>query len=82
MQYGAFRMSMSSVNPDRVESPRRPLRRLARELIALVLVKIVLLTLIWWVAIAPYARPDTRPVAMQQWLAPASSSSTPHTDSP
>ena len=64
------------------DAPRRPLRRLARELILLVLAKIVLLTLIWWVAIAPYARPDTRPAAIQHLLAPASASSTSHADSP
>jgi hypothetical protein len=60
------------------DAPRRPLRRLARELILLVLAKI----LIWWVAIAPYARPDTRPAAIEHLLAPASASSTSHADSP
>jgi hypothetical protein len=75
-------MSMSPVKRESAESPRPPLRRLARELILLVVAKIVLLTLIWWVAMAPYARPDTRPAAMQQLLAPAPASSTPHTESP
>lgn len=64
------------------DAPRPKLRRLARELIVLVVAKIVLLTLIWWIAMAPYARPDTRPAAMQQLLAPANASSSPHTDSP
>ena len=56
--------------------PGRPLRRLARELILIVIAKIVLLTLIWWVAIAPHPRPDTRPAAIEHLLAPAASSST------
>ncbi len=73
-----------SVSSDTVhaDAPRRPLRRLARELILLVLAKIALLTLIWWVAIAPYARPDTRPAAIEHLLAPAAASSTSHADSP
>lgn len=80
-------MSMQTADPvsagtARPEPPRRPLRRLARELILLVLAKIVLLTLIWWVAMAPYARPDTRPAAIEHLLAPAAASSTSHADSP
>jgi hypothetical protein len=73
-----------SVSSDSVpgDAPRRPLRRLARELILLVFAKIALLMLIWWVAIAPYARPDTRPAAIEHLLAPASASSTSHADSP
>jgi hypothetical protein len=73
-----------SVSSDTAHSelPRRPLRRLAHELILLVLAKIVLLTLIWWVAIAPYARPDTRPAAIEHLLAPVSASSSQHADSP
>ena len=54
---------------------RPPLRRLARELIWIVIAKLVLLTLIWWVAIAPHPRPDTRPAAIEHLLAPAASSS-------
>jgi hypothetical protein len=75
-------MSMLSVSQKRVGLPRRPLHQLARELILLVLAKLVLLTLIWWVAAAHYARPDTRPAAIEHLLAPASASTTPHTDSP
>ncbi len=75
-------MSMPPVNTKRVAWPRRPLRRLARELVLLVIAKLVLLTLIWWVAMAPYARPDTRPAALERLLGPAPASSTPHTDSP
>ncbi|WP_281850508.1 cytochrome oxidase putative small subunit CydP [Dyella sp. GSA-30] len=54
---------------------RRPLRRLALELILLVIVKIAVLTLIWWVAIAPHPRPDASPQAIEHLLAPATSSS-------
>jgi hypothetical protein len=80
-------MSMPSTDPMLVDRalatpPRRPLRRLARELILLVLAKIVLLTLIWWVAMTPYPRPDTRPDAIEHLLAPASTSSTSHAGSP
>lgn len=77
-------MSMLSVSHRRVELSRRPLRRLTRELVLLVLAKLVLLTLIWWVATAHYARPDTRPAAIEHLLAPASASTStsPHTDSP
>jgi hypothetical protein len=75
-------MSMRSINPKRVELPRRPLRRLGGELILLVLAKITLLLLIWWVLIAPYARPDTRPAAIERLLAPATHPSPSHADHP
>jgi hypothetical protein len=76
--------SADSVAPDPATAAlqRRPLRQLARKLILLVIAKIVLLTLIWWVAMAPYARPDTRPAAIEHLLAPASASSTSRADSP
>ncbi|TCI07451.1 hypothetical protein EZM97_31510 [Dyella soli] len=61
---------------------RPPLRRLAGKLILLVLAKLVVLTLIWWVATAPYPRPDTRPAAIEHLLAPAPASSIPHADHP
>jgi len=51
------------------------LRRLGVELVLLVVAKIALLTLIWWVAIAPHPKPDTRPAAIERLLAPAPSSS-------
>lgn len=75
-------MSMRHINPDRVELPRRPLRRLGRELVLLVLAKIALLTLIGWVAMSSYKRPDTRPAAIEHLLAPAPASSTSPTDNP
>ncbi|MFC5742756.1 cytochrome oxidase putative small subunit CydP [Dyella tabacisoli] len=59
----------------------RPLRRLAVELILIVVAKVALLSLIWWVAIAPHPRPDTRPEAIEHLLAPAPSSS-PHEGQP
>jgi hypothetical protein len=80
-------MSMQSaapVAPDPATAAlqRRPLRQLARKLILVVIAKIVVLTLIWWVAMTPCARPDTRPAAIEHLLAPASASSTPRADSP
>ena len=68
-------MSTPSTQPGSREPQRPVLRRLARELILIVIAKIVLLTLIWWVAIAPHPRPDTRPAAIEHLLAPAASSS-------
>lgn len=68
--------------PSRATPRHRPLRRLARELILIVVAKIVLLTLIWWIAIAPHPRPDTRPAAIEQLLAPAASSSSAHKGHP
>lgn len=53
-------------------SPPRPLRRLSVELFLLVLAKIALLTLIWWIAIAPQPKPDTSPAAIGQLLGPTS----------
>ncbi|WP_266180668.1 cytochrome oxidase putative small subunit CydP [Dyella humicola] len=80
-------MSMQSADPVAPDPAtaawqRRPLRQLARKLILLVIAKIVLLTLIWWVAMTPYARPDTRPTAIEHLLAPAAASSTSRADSP
>jgi len=79
---GMSTQSADAVASDPAASQRRPLRRLTRELILLVIAKIVLLTLIWWVAIAPYGRPDTRPAAIEHVLAPAIASSTSRADSP
>lgn len=68
--------------PANVAPDSRPLRRLARELIFLVIAKIILLTLIWWIAIAPHPRPDTRPAAIEQLLGPAHSSTSAHQGHP
>lgn len=59
-------------------SGSRTLRLLARKLILLVIAKVVVLTAIWWIAIAPHPRPDTRPAAIERWLAPAQPSTTAH----
>lgn len=68
-------MSLSPAETLAASPPRRPLRRLGVELVLLVVAKIALLTLIWWVAIAPHPKPDTRPAAIERLLAPAPSSS-------
>ncbi|WP_232820862.1 cytochrome oxidase putative small subunit CydP [Dyella sp. C11] len=68
--------------PVPVDLPRPPLRRLARELIFLVVAKIAFISLIWWAVAAHYARPDTRPAAIEHLLAPAASSSSTQADSP
>jgi hypothetical protein len=53
-------------------APDRSLRRLALKLVLLVVAKIAVLTLIWWIAIAPHPRPDTSPAAVARQLAPSS----------
>ncbi|KRE89865.1 hypothetical protein ASG87_02635 [Frateuria sp. Soil773] len=68
-------MSQSPAETPAVPLPRRPLRRLGVELVLLVVAKIALLTLIWWVAIAPHPKPDTRPAAIERLLAPAPTAS-------
>ncbi|TBR36861.1 MULTISPECIES: cytochrome oxidase putative small subunit CydP [Dyella] len=74
---------MSSPQVLEVSAPDdRTLRRLARKLILLVIAKIVVLTAIWWIAIAPHPRPDTRPAAIEQLLAPAHSSTATNTGHP
>lgn len=74
---------MSSPLEARPSTPdSQTLRRLARKLILLVIAKVAVLTAIWWIAIAPHPRPDTRPAAIEQWLAPAHSSTSAHTGHP
>lgn len=68
-------MTMSVAVTQPAPNRHRPLRRLALELVLLVIVKIAVLTLIWWVAIAPHPRPDASPQAIEHLLAPATSSS-------
>ena len=80
-------MTKPSAGPDDparalVDLPRPPLRRLARELIVLVVAKIVVISLAWWAVATYYQRPDTRPATIEHVLAPASSSSSTHADSP
>ncbi|WP_426702013.1 cytochrome oxidase putative small subunit CydP [Rhodanobacter sp. Col0626] len=69
-------MSLSSVEPDRHVLPHRPLRRLTVELFGVVALKIMLLTLIWWVAFAPQPKPDVSPDAVAHRLAPTSQTPT------
>ncbi len=52
--------------------PQRPLRRLGGELLGLVGLKIVLLSLLWWLVFAPHPKPDASPEAISLRLAPAS----------
>ncbi|WP_266170653.1 cytochrome oxidase putative small subunit CydP [Dyella subtropica] len=75
-------MSMPLTQSNSTSHESRQLRRLARKLILIVIAKIALLTLIWWIAIAPHPRPDTRPVAIEHLLAPAASSSAAHKGHP
>ncbi|MEO8997712.1 MAG: cytochrome oxidase putative small subunit CydP [Rhodanobacter sp.] len=64
--------SLSS--PEQTHASPRPLRRLTLELFGVIALKIVLLTLIWWVVFAPQPKPDVSPAAIAGRLAPA----TPH----
>jgi hypothetical protein len=80
-------MSMPSAEPATpvpasVDLPKPPLRRLARELVLLVVAKIAIISLAWWAVASHVERPDTRPAAMEHLLAPAPSSSSTHADSP
>ena len=56
---------------------RRPLRRLFRDLALIVVVKIAVLMLIWYVAIRPVPRPDTTPNAIEHVLAPRADATPP-----
>lgn len=64
----------SSAPPGRAPAARRDLRRLAVELVGLVLVKIALLLAVYYAFFAPYPRPDTRPAAIERTLAPSQGS--------
>lgn len=64
-------MSMLPAESLRKGIPARPLRRLSVELFALVLAKIALLALLWWIAFAPHPKPDSSPAAIERLLAPA-----------
>jgi hypothetical protein len=68
-------MTMSVAATEQTPAVRKPLRRLGVKLVALVIAKIFVLTLIWWIAIAPHPRPDASPHAIERLLAPAHSSS-------
>jgi hypothetical protein len=53
---------------------RKPLRRLCLELALIVVAKLALLMLIWYVAFRPIPHPDTSPTAIERVLAPSQSS--------
>ena len=53
---------------------RKPLRRLCVELALIIVAKLALLMLIWYVAFRPVPRPDTSPTAIERVLAPSQSS--------
>ncbi len=55
---------------DKKKSPR-PLRRLTLELLCVILAKLVLLMLIWWLIFAPHPKPDTSANAIARRLAPS-----------
>jgi len=63
--------SMSPAEPPCEGLPARPLRRLSVELIVLIMAKIALLALLWWIAFAPHPKPDSSPAAIERLLAPA-----------
>jgi hypothetical protein len=68
-------MPSSAATPlptENVSTPHRPLRRLTFELFAIIVLKIALLTLIWWLLFAPQPKPDTSPQAIAHLLAPTS----------
>ncbi|RCS29709.1 hypothetical protein DEO45_11220 [Rhodanobacter denitrificans] len=62
--------AVSSVPPEGLRTPPRPLRRLTLELFGIVALKIAALALIWWVVFAPQPKPDASPGAIAQRLAP------------
>jgi len=45
-------------------------RRFGREILILIVLKIVLLTLLWWVAIKPLPRVEQSPAAVAKHLVP------------
>jgi len=53
---------------------KKPLPRLVLELSAIVVAKLALLMLIWYVAIRPLPRADVSPAGVGRMLAPASAS--------
>ncbi|GAB2564493.1 hypothetical protein ISP15_14435 [Dyella jejuensis] len=66
-------MHMLPSGSNRLSSPRRPLRRLSAELIAIVLAKVAFFALLGWYLTAHYPRPDTHPAAIEHLLAPSAS---------
>jgi hypothetical protein len=54
--------------------PAPNLKPLGLKLVLLVVLKVLFLTVLWYVAIRPHPRPDTSPNALEQQLGPHSSS--------
>jgi hypothetical protein len=80
MRYGchaAMTVIVTPSKPARAPASRKPLRRLFLDLAVIVVAKIALLMLIWYVAIRPVPRPDTRPNAIERVLAPSADTSPP-----
>ena len=46
-------------------------RRFGIEFALIIVVKLLLLTAIWWICFRPHPRPDTSPAAIERHLAPA-----------
>ncbi len=58
--------------PETIGTPRRSLRRLTLELFVIIVLKITLLMVIWWLAFAPHPKPDASADAIARRLAPTS----------
>lgn len=71
MLHGVARVSVSSAESFRIAVQRKPLRRLSVELFLVVLAKIALLALIWWLAFAAHPKPDSSPAAIERLLMPS-----------
>ncbi|MEP6898298.1 MAG: cytochrome oxidase putative small subunit CydP [Rhodanobacter sp.] len=57
--------------PENIGTPQRSLRRLTLELFVIIVLKVTVLMVIWWVAFAPHPKPDASPAAIARQLAPA-----------
>jgi hypothetical protein len=53
---------------------KRPLRRLAVELVLVVIAKVAFLMLIWWLVFSPHPKPDSSAAAIANRLGPGSPS--------
>ena len=62
---------------EQISPSSRPLHRLTLELFGVIVLKIALLTLIWWVVFAPQPKPDVSPGAIADRLAPTTSHAPP-----
>jgi hypothetical protein len=68
---------MASSSPStEIGQAQQPLRRLSVELFAIIVLKIAVLMLIWWVAFASHPKPDVSAGAIANKLAPSQPPST------